>query len=427
MIERTRPDLSTTYGSLARTALLISTILTLAFAGTTFAQSSREKIDGVQNFGRVTENFFRGGEVTPAGVDALAGMGVRTIIDLRDEESPGEAEAAQRNGIKYLKFPMSGHATPDENTVEEILSIIQRAKEPIYVHCSAGKHRAGTIAALYRIRAQGWDREKAWAEQKSYGFGPPEGHPMLYAYVYGGKSETAVTSSARPSDLAKTDKSSKKMKKDDDDDDDDDSSKSGKKKEGKSDNKDDDDDDDDRDRKVNRGSRIDRAVELSESAEKAEKKEEAETSKSNSPGLSSSAGYISIADVIKRAKAGGASGDLLKIDLEWDPARSVATWDVTFSSGDEYEFDAGSGNHLGTKSKAPAKLATLSPLNPDDTVNGWLTFQEVIRKAEAGRSQKVMEMELKQIKGRPEILYEVVLADGTTIYYDATTGKVIDI
>ncbi|MBK9316831.1 MAG: tyrosine-protein phosphatase [Acidobacteria bacterium] len=337
-------------------------------------------MDGVQNFGRVTDSYFRGGEVTPAGVDALANLGVRTIIDLRDEESPGEAEACQRNGIKYFKFPMSGHATPDDRTVDEILSIIQQAKEPIYVHCSAGKHRAGTIAALYRTRVQGWSKERAWAEQKSYGFGPPEGHPMLYAFVYGGQTETVHASTARLSDRAAAEtakeKSSKKMNKKDDDDDD---------------------------------------IEVTWPVIY------------NEAGLSSSAGYISVADVIKRAKAEGANGDVLKIDLEWDDARSIVTWDVTFSSGDEYEFDAGSGKHLGTKSKAPAKLATLSPLSPVTSDKSWLTFQEIIRKAEASRSQKVTEMELKQIKGRPEILYEVVLADGTTIYYDATTGKAIEV
>lgn len=360
--------MSKNYTSLTRTALFISTILTLTFAQATFAQSSREKVDGVQNFGRVTDNYFRGGQVTPDGVDALSGMGVKTIIDLRDEESPGEAEACQRNGIKYFKFPMSGHATPDDRTVDEILSIIQQAKEPVYVHCSAGKHRAGTIAALYRTRVQGWSKEKAWAEQKSYGFGPPEGHPMLYAYVYGGQSETVHAATAQLSDRT-----------------------------------------------------------AAEPLVKTEKIEETGPAISNGAGLSSVAGYISLADVIKRAKAEGANGDVLKIDLEWDAARSVATWDVTFSSGDEYEFDAGSGNHLGTKGKAPAKLATLSPLSLDDAAKRWLTFQEIIRKAEAGRSQKVMEMELKQIKGRPEILYEVVLADGTTIYYDATTGKAIEV
>lgn len=71
-----------------------------------------------------------------------------------------------------------------------------------------------------------------------------------------------------------------------------------------------------------------------------------------------------MAEAIKRAQAEGASGDVLKIDLEWDDARLTVTWDVTFSSGAEYEVDAIS-----------------------DTV------------------------------------FEVLLADGATLFYDAATGK----
>ena len=84
------------------------------------AQESREVVEGVTNFGRVTDSYFRGGQVTPEGVANLKKMGVRTIIDLRDEESPGEAESCKENGIKYLKFPMSGHETPDDKTIKKI-------------------------------------------------------------------------------------------------------------------------------------------------------------------------------------------------------------------------------------------------------------------------------------------------------------------
>lgn len=422
---------------LVRITLFVSTILTLTIVQAAFAQNSREQIEGVQNFGRVTERYFRGGQVTPGGIERLAAMGVRTIVDLRDEESPGEAETSRRNGIKYFKFPMSGYATPDDKAVNEILSIIERAKEPVYVHCSAGKHRAGTIAALYRIRAQGWSPDRAWAEQKSYGFGPPEGHPQLYAYVYG--KEFAPAGSANP-DVARLtetaavsdeEKSSKKTKKHDNDDDHH-SSKEKRKKNHKSlknegdDAEDDSAKDQDRSEKAPREARVERAEVALAPESKADSEAKVAPSNSNRAGLSAAAGYISLADAIKRARDEGGKGDVLKIDLEWDPARSLTTWDITFSSGNQYELDAASGKLLGTTSKAPAKLAVLAPLALDGSAKRLLTFQEIIRKAEASRRQTVMEMELKQIKGRAETVYEVVLADRATILYDAATGAAIE-
>jgi hypothetical protein len=52
-----------------------------------------------------------------------------------------------------------------------------------------------------------------------------------------------------------------------------------------------------------------------------------------------------------------------------------------------------------------------------------MTFQEIIRTAEAEHKKNVKEMELKRIKGRSDTLFEVLLADGATLFYDAVTGK----
>ncbi len=338
---------------------LILVLIALGFAPMARAQSAKKQVEGVTNFGQVTERYFRGGQVTPEGVDNLAGMGVRTIIDLRDKPSEGEPEACERNGVKYHKFALDGGGTPDDKTINEILSIIQNAKAPIYVHCSAGKHRAGTIAALYRIRVQGWSKEQAWAEQQSYGFGPAEEHPALYAYVYGGTANKDAVNMAQNRESE--------------------ASKSGKQGAGE------------------------------------------KSGSSNC--LSSSTGYIPMADAIKRVRSEGASGEALKVDLEWDDERSTVTWDVTFSSGTEYEVDAISGKFLGSKSKSASKLAVLTPLDLNGA--GLLTFQEIIRAAEAEHKRNVKEMELKRIKGRQETLFEVLLVDGSTRYYDAATGKAL--
>jgi tyrosine-protein phosphatase SIW14 len=409
----------------AISAALLFLALSLASSG--FAQNTRKRVEGVQNFGQVTDRYFRGGAVTPDGVDNLAAMGVKTIIDLRDKPSPGEPEACKRNGIRYHKFGLNGSETPDEKVINEILSIVKNAKEPVYVHCSAGKHRAGTIAALYRIRVQGWSLDKTWAEQQSYGFGPAEEHPELYAYVYGNRQPAARAqyASFKPSrkddddDKDKSKKSDKvaKSKKDDDDDDDDDEDDAVKEKEKK----------EKKSRKKEKSRADVSSVETQAAAQELSAvksaPEAAAKPASSTKGISAEAGIITTAEAIKRAQAEGGSGDVLKVDLEYDQVRSIITYDVTFSTGNQYEFDATTGKYLGVKTKAPAKLAVLTPLAANG--QGLISFKEIIRKAETQGGQSVMEMELKRIKGRSETRYEVVLADGAALAYDAETGKAI--
>ena len=398
--------------------LLVLVTIVAVFGGESpQAQEARQVIEGVTNFGRVTDNYFRGGQVTPDGVANLHKIGVRTIIDLRDEESPGEAESCKENGVKYFKFPMSGHETPDDKTVNKILSIIKESKAPIYVHCSAGKHRAGTIAALYRTRIQGWSAERAWLEQKSYGFGLPEGHPRLYDYVYG-----SLTSSQQ---VAKQDVPRVATQKEDDDDDDvdddDDDDKSARKSSKKGDGNDDDDDDDDSSKAKKEKSEPKAAKNLEKGASSVAITETANGSSS----LSAANKYLSQADAVKLARDNGGKGEVVQIDFEWDAARSLVGWDITFTSGLEYELDAVSGKLLGTKPKAPAKLATLEPLTLDGSSKP-ISFQEIIQKAEARSGKKVVEMELKRLKGR-QATFEVVMADGTSLLYDAVTGSVIEL
>lgn len=486
-------------------------------------RSARESVAGVTNFGRVTDTYFRGGAVTAEGVRNLYAMGVRTIVDLRDKPSPGEPEACRELGITYHKFPTSGSAVPDSAEMNRILGIITSAGEPVYVHCSAGKHRAGTVCALYRMRVQGWSEDRAWAEQQSYGFGPAEGHPELYAFAYGSdgvvKGATAgadTVASAKPRPAARTryteqpaaartwrpaadtrgpeprdeaapeksdqdERSGRVLERDrkSDDDDDEASDDDGRDRaSGKNRRHDGDDDhhgksrhrkhkddaDDDRDKEDRDDSGDDGDSDRKDRKEK--KKEDRDESGSESDGKSSSpddnrdsgappadevvepasgasasepaapaagpagaqAGgvlrasdsYLSMQDAIAKAKAAGGTGDVLQVDLEYDVLRGFATCDVTFSSGTEVEMHAVSGEILAQKQKDPRKLAVLEALTGGG--HKLLSFVDLIGRVRNASGQDVVEMELKRLKGRSDVMFEVVTADGATAFYDATTG-----
>jgi protein tyrosine/serine phosphatase len=175
------PSRRSRFSAWARTAGALALI---ALTSATLALADRDRVKGVTNFGRVTDTILRGGDVTSTGLENLHAMGVRTVIDLAGDDEK-EGRTCRRLGMTFHSFPMDADERPDDATVDRILQILRNAEEPVYLHCSAGKHRTGAIAALYRIRVQGWAPEKAWAEQQSYGFGPAKGHRELYEYVYG--------------------------------------------------------------------------------------------------------------------------------------------------------------------------------------------------------------------------------------------------
>src|SRR5262245_3449622 len=188
---------ATSFRSRGWAPLIVAVALALVLQ-VPLADAGPESLEGVTNFGRVTKLYFRGGRVTTKGVENLHAMGVRTIIDLTKHHD--EEAAARRLGMTYYSFPLKGKKAPSDATVAAILRIITEAKEPVYAHCSGGKQRAGTIAALYRMRVQGWSPARAWEEEERYGFGSPTRHLALYQYAYCGRGPCAgpAPQSARP-------------------------------------------------------------------------------------------------------------------------------------------------------------------------------------------------------------------------------------
>jgi tyrosine-protein phosphatase SIW14 len=134
------------------------------------SQDSQEEF--LPNFHQVNENLYRGGQPLPGGIQRLAKLGIKTVINLRDDderESDEEAEV-RAVGLHYFNVPMSGFRSPSDEEIEKVLLIINDAKNwPVFVHCHHGEDRTGTIVACYRISQDGWTFEQAKKEAKRHG------------------------------------------------------------------------------------------------------------------------------------------------------------------------------------------------------------------------------------------------------------------
>lgn len=140
----------------------------------------------ILNFGQVNANYFRGGELEDRDYAALAALGIRTVIALRPaERSDQEAQLVEAAGMTFHRIAMHSEVAPTLEHVAEFMTIVSDpARQPVYVHCSGGKHRTGAMTAVYRMEHDGWTADRAYQEMKRYGFGPSRWHRELRDFVY---------------------------------------------------------------------------------------------------------------------------------------------------------------------------------------------------------------------------------------------------
>jgi protein tyrosine phosphatase (PTP) superfamily phosphohydrolase (DUF442 family) len=138
----------------------------------------------IKNFGQMDAHFYRGAQPDPDDYKALAALGIKTIIDLRDDPTRYEKANAEAAGIKYINIRMSDTHKPASEQVE---AFIQAAKDtsnwPFYVHCIGGRHRTGLIGAVYRYNNYGWDFDTVYREMKNYDYYSRWGHGAIKDYV----------------------------------------------------------------------------------------------------------------------------------------------------------------------------------------------------------------------------------------------------
>ena len=138
-----------------------------AFAGSSLAP-------GIKNFHQLNEHVYRGAQPTDEGLQYLAKIGVKTVIDLReaDERAQAEESVVTAAGMKYVNVPMTGLTPPTQSEITRILEILEdETGGAVFVHCKQGVDRTGAVIAAYRIDHDHWDNARALSEAKSDGMG----------------------------------------------------------------------------------------------------------------------------------------------------------------------------------------------------------------------------------------------------------------
>jgi protein tyrosine/serine phosphatase len=127
----------------------------------------------IKNFHQLDPWLFRGGQPSPAGLQHLKQIGVRTVVCLRWTASviAEERHLVREFGMDFENFRLNYWDLPSDEVVERFFNLMEdRDKHPIFLHCQHGKDRTGLLIAYYRIARQGWSATRAYAEMKEYGF-----------------------------------------------------------------------------------------------------------------------------------------------------------------------------------------------------------------------------------------------------------------
>ncbi len=126
---------------------------------------------GLPNFGSVTGALFRGGQPTQAGLKALQAMGIKTIVNFRDEPAEAAAEKTQVEslGIRYVGIPWKGRHGPTNAQVIQFLDLLRaNGQAKIFVHCKRGSDRTGLMVAAYRVAVEHKPVAEAMAEMRRF-------------------------------------------------------------------------------------------------------------------------------------------------------------------------------------------------------------------------------------------------------------------
>ena len=172
----------------ARRHVLMAMITILSLAAVSSAQQTDESSTNpkikIKNFGQMDDRFFRGAQPKEKDYRDLAQLGIKTIIDLREDPEEYSKPMVESLGMNYVNIPMIAKKYPTPEATETFLKTINDpATGKFFVHCAGGRHRTGAMGALYRFQFYNWNFDRVYKEMKQYDFYTSWGHGAFKDFV----------------------------------------------------------------------------------------------------------------------------------------------------------------------------------------------------------------------------------------------------
>jgi uncharacterized protein (TIGR01244 family) len=108
------------------------------------------------------EGITTAGQLSDAGLAAIAAAGYKSVIDLRgvnEDRGFDERKAVEMIGMSYVNLPVAGAAGVSYANAGALDKLLAELPKPVFVHCSTG-NRVGALLAL-RAKANGADAPSA--------------------------------------------------------------------------------------------------------------------------------------------------------------------------------------------------------------------------------------------------------------------------
>lgn len=126
-------------------------------------------VEGIDHVAEVAPGVYRGGLPDAEGVEWLKARGIKTVIRLGAGTASAEASFIRASGMEYEVIRMPSPYHPPDQSVDRFLALTtDERRKPVYV-CARGAATTSVMMAIYRVRAQGFEPDRALRELRYFG------------------------------------------------------------------------------------------------------------------------------------------------------------------------------------------------------------------------------------------------------------------